>query len=223
LSVFWETEPGTEIRPQSELPDPAEGLDAPEVFAGFLDAVRWGDIASADPQGALRPRLAADKAMRRLAPHLEHRLFLTPTPHNGYPESFPAMLGMLDPNRFTKGRGAQAAIPRSGDCGPVEVVSSDDAARRPSRWSSRPRSRSCRPPERLLGPADGLGATPAEKAVSPFIALLLKKRLLSSPTAFKHTLDQHIRTVNPASRCRVGETVMREAAAPWRTAPTTPR
>ena len=46
LSVFWETEPGTEIRPQSELPDPAEGLDAPEVFAGFLDAVRWGAIAS---------------------------------------------------------------------------------------------------------------------------------------------------------------------------------
>ena len=44
LSVFWETEPGTEIRPQSALPDPAEGLDAPEVFAGFLDAVRWGAI-----------------------------------------------------------------------------------------------------------------------------------------------------------------------------------
>ena len=55
LSVFWETEPGTEIRPQSELPDPAEGLDAPEVFAGFLDAVRWGAIASADPQAFQSP------------------------------------------------------------------------------------------------------------------------------------------------------------------------
>ena len=42
LSVFWETEPGTEIRPQSELPDPAEGVDEAEVFAGFLDSVRWG-------------------------------------------------------------------------------------------------------------------------------------------------------------------------------------
>ena len=50
LSVFWETEPGTEIRPQSELPDPAEGVDEAEVFAGFLDAVRWGAIASADPR-----------------------------------------------------------------------------------------------------------------------------------------------------------------------------
>lgn len=27
LSVFWEAEPGTEIRPQSELPDPKEELD----------------------------------------------------------------------------------------------------------------------------------------------------------------------------------------------------
>ena len=43
------------------------------------------------------------KAMRRLAPHFEHRLFLTATPHNGYPESFQALLEMLDPNRFTKG------------------------------------------------------------------------------------------------------------------------
>ncbi len=55
LSVFWETEPGTEIRPQSELPDPGGGLDAPEVFAGFLDAVRWGAIASADPQAFQSP------------------------------------------------------------------------------------------------------------------------------------------------------------------------
>ena len=55
LSVFWETEPGTEIRPQSELPDPREGVDAPEVFAGFLDAVRWGAIASADPRAFQSP------------------------------------------------------------------------------------------------------------------------------------------------------------------------
>ena len=50
LSVFWEIEPGTEVRPESELPDPREGVDTPEVFAGFLDAVRWGAIASAEPR-----------------------------------------------------------------------------------------------------------------------------------------------------------------------------
>ena len=59
----------------------------------------------------------------------------------------------------------------------------------------------------------GSASTPAEKTASRFIALLLKKRLLSSRPRSKHTLDQHIRTLNAASRCGVAETVMREAAA----------
>ena len=69
LSVFWEIEPGTEIRPQSELPDPREGVDEPEVFAGFLDAVRWGAIASADPSAFQSPFRAGidieDRSTRR--------------------------------------------------------------------------------------------------------------------------------------------------------------
>ena len=384
LSVFWETEPGTEIRPQSELPDPAEGLDAPEVFAGFLDAVRWGAIASADPQAfqspfragidiedyqllplvkALRmprvtllvaddvglgktveagliaqelvlrnqankilvvcppslcgkwqremreqfglsfqvvdtdhvrrlrrergvgvnpfrshPRLIVSmewvkfesqmrwfdeflppdpnvfprafdllivdeahriapsavgryardslrtKAMRRLAPHFEHRLFLTATPHNGYPESFQALLEMLDPNRFTKGveprqRDREAVIVRRLKSH-LRTMLPDGDRRFPKRRIAAIEVEF--PPEEqelfalLDGYSDlrmGSASTPAERAASRFIALLLKKRLLSSPAAFKHTLDQHIRTLNTASRCHIAETVMREAAA----------
>ena len=55
LSVFWEVEPGTEIRPRSELPDPGEGVDEAETFAGFLDAVRWGAVASVDPRAFQSP------------------------------------------------------------------------------------------------------------------------------------------------------------------------
>lgn len=55
LSVFWETEPGTEIRPQAQLPDPASGTDTPETFAAFLDAARWGAVASVDPSGFQSP------------------------------------------------------------------------------------------------------------------------------------------------------------------------
>src|SRR5207237_7827765 len=43
------------------------------------------------------------RAVARLAPHFEHRLFLTATPHNGYEESFQSLLQTLDPNRFAKG------------------------------------------------------------------------------------------------------------------------
>ena len=41
-------------------------------------------------------------------------------------------------------------------------------------------------------------STLAERAASRFVALLLKKRLLSSPAAFKHTLDQHMKTLDAA-------------------------
>src|SRR5690606_34272206 len=43
------------------------------------------------------------KAIRTLAPHCEHRLFLSATPHNGYSNSFQSLLEMLDPQRFSTG------------------------------------------------------------------------------------------------------------------------
>jgi hypothetical protein len=42
-------------------------------------------------------------AVRLLEPHFEHKLFLTATPHNGYPESFTALLELLDNQRFARG------------------------------------------------------------------------------------------------------------------------
>ena len=57
-----------------------------------------------------RGRYAIDSlrtaAIRTLAPHFEHKLFLTATPHNGYPESFSALLELLDNQRFARGRAA---------------------------------------------------------------------------------------------------------------------
>src|SRR3954451_20897774 len=43
------------------------------------------------------------RAVRRLAANAEHRLFLSATPHNGYLESWTALLAMLDPHRFMRG------------------------------------------------------------------------------------------------------------------------
>ena len=42
------------------------------------------------------------QTIRLLAPHFEHKLFLSATPHNGYPESFSALLELLDNQRFAR-------------------------------------------------------------------------------------------------------------------------
>ena len=44
------------------------------------------------------------RAIRDIAPRFEHRLFLSATPHNGHSNSFSALLEILDPQRFTRGR-----------------------------------------------------------------------------------------------------------------------
>ena len=43
------------------------------------------------------------RAVRDIAERSEHRLFLSATPHNGYTESFTALLEMIDPQRFVRG------------------------------------------------------------------------------------------------------------------------
>ncbi len=56
LSVLWELEPGTQIIPHQELPKPEIGrLDPPERLDAFLDAVRWGAVATADSKALQAP------------------------------------------------------------------------------------------------------------------------------------------------------------------------
>lgn len=384
LTVYWEVEPGTEVRPQSDLPDPAKGLDDAETFSAFLDAVRWGAVASADPSAFQAPfragidiehyqllplvkalamprvtmliaddvglgktieagliaeelflrnqvkkilvvcppslcgkwksemeekfglgfavvdtdyvrrlrrergvavnpfsshpriivstewvkfdsqmrwfrellppdpntyprrfdllivdeahqiapaavgRYAKDslrtRAVRELAPHFEHRLFLTATPHNGYHESFQSLLELLDPNRFAKG---VPAPDRDRDAVMVRRLKSHLRRLLPEAGSRLPErsikaievdfSEDERETFRLLDEyAEARRSTSddqAEQAAARFITLLLKKRLLSSPMAFKHTLDQHIQTMNRASARRASAQAIEEAAA----------
>ena len=51
LSVVWELEVGHTVTPAQGLPEHIEPLtfDDPEKLAGFVDALRWGAVTSADP------------------------------------------------------------------------------------------------------------------------------------------------------------------------------
>ena len=53
LTLAWEVEPGRKVLPETQLPQVTEtGWDDPETLGAFLDAVRWGTVASADPATA---------------------------------------------------------------------------------------------------------------------------------------------------------------------------
>src|SRR5438105_6904101 len=56
LTVIWELEAGTQVIPHQELPRPQAGrLDPPGRLDAFLDAVRWGAVATADSTALQAP------------------------------------------------------------------------------------------------------------------------------------------------------------------------
>src|SRR5437867_2607994 len=81
---------------------PAEGES---IYPRRYDVLIVDEAHNCAPSG--RGKHATDslrtEAIRLLAPHFEHKLFLTATPHNGYSESFTALLELLDNQRFARG------------------------------------------------------------------------------------------------------------------------
>ena len=81
---------------------PAEGES---IYPRRYDILILDEAHNCAPSG--RGKYATDslrtEAIRLLAPHFEHKLFLTATPHNGYQESFTALLELLDNQRFARG------------------------------------------------------------------------------------------------------------------------
>ncbi len=149
-------------------------------------------------------------AMRRIAPHFEHKLFLSATPHNGYPESFTALLELLDNQRFARGIKIDRTQLQA-------VMIRRLKSELPPRWDGTPRF-----PARVLEPIE-VDYTAEERTIhsllrtytrsrlekarddveqyaTEFVLKLLKKRLFSSPEAFALTLRQHEESLAHARR-----------------------
>jgi superfamily II DNA or RNA helicase len=191
------------------------GRDEP-VFPRKFDLLIVDEAHNCAPSG--RGRYATDsmrtQALRLLVPHFEHRLFLTATPHNGYPESFSALLELLDNQRFAR----STPIDRKQlDAVMVRRMKSE----LPAKWDGSPRF-----PRRVLDTIE-VPYTDEERAIhaalqqyadlrvkrsqdnaeslaTEFVLKTLKKRLFSSPAAFLTTLDQHEKSLRHAKR---GKTV----------------
>ena len=197
-------------RARSLLDEVLSGVDHRRTPRKF-DLLIVDEVHSAAPSG--RGRYAIDslrtQAIQRLAPHCEHRLFLSATPHNGYPESFTALLELLDPQRF-----ARNVKPNPGQLAKVLVrrlkrelreelpPNPDGTPRFPER---RVEAMEVEYPdderqahdllERYAELRRAHHAQGSKRSAADFVTLLLKKRLLSSPAAFANTLSQHRATL----------------------------
>lgn len=132
-------------------------------------------------------------ATRELAERSEHRLFLSATPHNGYAESFTALLEMIDGRRFSRGaRLDERALrdvavrrlktePALADEGfqprELKVISFTPDAAEQQKFELL---------DRIL--ADSAKANGRGRS-GDIVAMLLKKRFLSSPWSFSRTME----------------------------------
>jgi superfamily II DNA or RNA helicase len=149
-------------------------------------------------------------AIRMLAPHFEHKLFLTATPHNGYPESFSALLELLDNQRFARGVPPDRTVLQSvmvrrlkselkvswsgRQLFPARELAAIEVA-----YSDEERQAHHNLQEYTLLRRQSTGDA-VEQTATEFVLKLLKKRLLSSPAAFFTTIEKHRISLTEATR-----------------------
>jgi superfamily II DNA or RNA helicase len=159
-------------------------------------------------------------AIRTLAPFFEHKLFLSATPHNGYSESFAALLELLDNQRFARASHVSRSQLES-------VMVRRLKSELELRWDgSRRFAKRCvmhlevpyteaerQAHQNLRGYAElraKNAATAGEQFATEFVLKLLKKRLFSSPAAFAITLDKHAKSVTGARGSSTGSAWRRQ-------------
>jgi ERCC4-related helicase len=191
------------------LPNEGESL-----YPRRYDVLVVDEAHNCAPSG--RGKYATDslrtQALRLLTPHFEHKLFLTATPHNGYIESFSALLELLDNQRFHRGTepdrkqleavmvrrlkselkdfaGERKFPERVLEALEVDYTSEEKAVHEALRRYTTLRE-------------SGARANPAERVATEFVLKTLKKRLFSSPAAFAATLARHEETIKTAQRAK---------------------
>ncbi|MFI1372331.1 DISARM system SNF2-like helicase DrmD [Streptomyces longwoodensis] len=160
-------------------------------------------VAPAAPKQVYAVDSQQTKLIRRLVPHFEHRLFLSATPHNGYPESYTALLELIDDQRFARGVDPDKEALKDTVVRRLKstVTNADGTPRfrtRVTRELSVDYTRQERAIHELLGSFAELRRkklTPKARGgrrAADLVTLLLKKRLFSSPAAFLHTVQVYL-------------------------------
>lgn len=131
-------------------------------------------------------------ATRALAERCEHRMFLSATPHNGHSESFTALLEMIDDRRFQRGAQLDEQALREVTVRRLktEITGKEFHPREikpvPFEPSQDEQDAFDRLDQLLTANARAQGK---RSSSSDILAILLKKRFLSSPWAFGATMS----------------------------------
>ncbi|MCZ2826683.1 MULTISPECIES: DISARM system SNF2-like helicase DrmD [unclassified Modestobacter] len=133
-------------------------------------------------------------AVRELAEKCEHRLFLSATPHNGHPESFTALMEMIDPRRFSRGARLDAAALRDVTVRRLKTDLTDKGFQKRSVTAlsyspSAEEQSKFEVLDRIVRRSAELNGT---RPGGDIVTMLLKKRFLSSPYAFGTTLSHYV-------------------------------
>lgn len=133
-------------------------------------------------------------AVRQLAENCEHRLFLSATPHNGHPESFTALMEMIDPRRFARGANLDSTALKDVT---VRRLKTDLAGKGFKKRKVNPLDVTPSDTEQqMFSLLDDIVTKSAKqngtKPGGDIVTMLLKKRFLSSPFAFGMTMSHYL-------------------------------
>lgn len=133
-------------------------------------------------------------AVRQLADKCEHRLFLSATPHNGHPESFTALMEMIDPRRFARGANLDSNALKDVT---VRRLKTDLKGKgfKTRKVNTLPVTPSDSEQEMFSLLDDIVTKSAKQNGTKPggdIVTMLLKKRFLSSPFAFGITLSHYV-------------------------------
>jgi ERCC4-related helicase len=188
-----------------------EVLPKETTYPRRFDILVVDEAHNVSPSGSQHYAIDSQRtqAIREMTPHFEHKLFLSATPHNGYPESFSALLELLDNQRFARGvppdrKQLEAVMVRRLKS---EIKDAWGERRFPKRILDVievPYSEQEKQIHRWLKEYSALRQQNArdqeERFAVEFVLKLLKKRLFSSPAAFAITLAKHIESVKGQKR-----------------------
>lgn len=201
VSMSWLAQPRAQRMLRNIYAEVRNPTNARQFAFDILVVDEAHHVAPSSPSGKGRRGYAVDSqrtiAARELADVCENRLFLSATPHNGYAESFTALMEMIDPRRFARGAALDqealkdVAIRRRKDDLPEKGFKSREVRALPYE----PTIDEAEAYVKLLEFTSRRDrAAKLRTGSSDLVTLLLKKRFFSSPPAFARTASAFVST-----------------------------